>query len=379
MLNPAFKKTLHPIIRKESSIEVIHNGQMIELDDLDGNLSKLLHLLDGTSSMEEIAKELNISVQELGDVIEALDDLGIVEDIVIPTTYSSTQIERYQSNFNYFSSYASMNNSKYSMQEKLNQSKVAVLGLGGGSLTVSFLAGLGIGEIVGVDYDTIERSNLNRQFLYNEDDIGRLKSTVADEKTRKINSDIKVKMYNREIKKYEDLLDIIEGCHAVISMMDQPNIIVDRWVNAACFTLGIPFYLGGFNAHKIRWDRTIPTCNEPCLDCKFIELIQMEPDSIIRLKTNYGRTFTGVNTGFAPNLAILTGLFTSDVTKLITGISPLMKPIISIDTTTMEISQDNIKTTKKPYCPTCSSDFKEMASLEELISIAIDHNEGVLT
>ena len=311
------------------------------------------------------------------EAIGFLDNLGVMEDISIPKTFSSTELERYQSNLNYFAGFSCMETSKYSIQEKLKQSKIAVLGLGGGCLTASYLAGLGVGEIVGVDYDIVERTNLNRQFVYNEDDIGKLKSVVAEEKIRKINPDIKVKMFNRRIEKFEDLLDIIDGCNAVISMMDQPNIISNRWVNAACFKLGIPFYLGGFNTQKIRWDRTIPENNEPCLDCKFIELIQTESDAINRLKTNYGMVFSGVNTGFAPNLAILTGLFTSDVTKLITGIAPLMKPIVSIDTKTMDISQDNIKTEKKPYCPTCSADFNQMASMDDLISIA--NNEGVLT
>ncbi|NHM33983.1 ThiF family adenylyltransferase [Neobacillus terrae] len=377
-MGKAFKKTLRPIIKKDDSIEIHFNGTATTLDDPGGTVFEMLELLDGSISPEEIALKLDIPLYEVEEAIESLNELGFMEDITPPSKYSPTELERYQANLNYFSGYASLGKSKFSIQDKLKNSKVVVLGLGGGSLTASYLAGLGVGEIVGVDCDTVERTNLNRQFLYNEDDIGRLKSEVAEEKITKINPEVSVKMYNREIRNYEDLLDIIEGADAVISMMDTPVLVSTRWVNAACMKLKIPFYRGGFSNQSIMWERIDPRNEEPCYDCKTLDSLSKDRDNVYRLKASYGKVFSRVNTGFAPNLSILTGLFASDVVNLLTGAAPLLKPCITVDTATMAMTQSGHEVSRHPFCPTCSGHFDEMADLDDLFRIAYERVDSRL-
>jgi molybdopterin-synthase adenylyltransferase len=366
---PAFKKTLRPIIRKGQVIEINYHGVATEIDDPDGNIFELLELLDGSLSTGEIALKLNLPLEDIEEAIISLNELHYIEDSSVSDTYSPTELERYQANLNYFSGYSNLDVSRYSFQDKLRNSKVAILGLGGGSLAAAYLAGLGVGEIVGVDYDTVERTNLNRQFLYNENDIGRLKSEVAEEKIKLINPEISVSMLNRLISSYEDLLDIIEGADAVFNMLDQPAILSARWVNAACVQKGIPFYRGGINNQSIMWERIDPTKQEPCYDCKMLDSMKKDHDNIYRLESGYGKTFSRVNTGFAPNLSLLTGLFVSDVVNLLTGAAPLFKPNITVDTITMNTIQKDHENPRNPNCPTCSKSFTEMASLEKLKQI----------
>jgi molybdopterin-synthase adenylyltransferase len=368
-MRPAFKKTLRPIIQKGQVIEINYHGIATEIDDPDGKIYELLELLDGSLSTSEIALKLNLPLEDIKEAVSSLNELHYIEDSSVPDTYSPTELERYQANLNYFSGYANLDVSRYSFQDKLRNSKVAVLGLGGGSLAAAYLAGLGVGEIVGVDYDTVERTNLNRQFLYNESDIGRLKSEVAEEKIKLINPEISVSMHNRLISSYEDLLDFIEGANAVFNMLDQPAILSARWVNAACVLKGIPFYRGGINNQSIMWERIDPTKGEPCYDCKMLDSMKKDFENIYRLESGYGKTFSRVNTGFAPNLSILTGLFVSDVVNLITGAAPLFKPNITVDTITMNTVQMEHENPRNPHCPTCSKNFTEMASLEELKQI----------
>lgn len=65
-------------------------------------------------------------------------------------------------------------------QEKLSRARVAVIGLGGlGSLVSMYLAGAGVGELTIVDYDTISVTDLHRQLLYREEDVGKPKVEVA--------------------------------------------------------------------------------------------------------------------------------------------------------------------------------------------------------
>ncbi|GAA0319395.1 ThiF family adenylyltransferase [Bacillus carboniphilus] len=375
-MNPEFKKTFRPVIQKPGAIEVANGKNTIELDDEDGKLYALLNLLDGSRSVTEIARTLDIPLSDMMEALEALNELGFLEYNSAPSTYSPTELERYQANLNYFSGFASLQKSKFSYQDALRDAKVAVLGLGGGCLTATYLAGLGVGEIVGVDFDTISRTNLNRQFLYCEDDVGRLKSEVAEEKIRRVNPEVKVTMVNREIRGFEDLLDILEGCDVAVSMMDQPALISHRWVNAACVKLGIPYYRGGFSNHSMIWERFTPGGDEPCYDCKLIDLLQKgQEDAVYRLKTNYGRIFSGVNTGFAPNVSILTGLYIADVVKYITGHAQLSKPFIEMDTATMEMVLSDHDCEKKACCPTCGAgagaELDRMVGLDELIEIGL--------
>lgn len=85
-------------------------------------------------------------------------------------------------------------------QEKLLSSKVLVVGAGGlGSCLLLNLASSGIGTIGIVDYDKVEISNLHRQIIHSEEDVGKLKVDSAFEKIKKTNSDIKVITYAEKI------------------------------------------------------------------------------------------------------------------------------------------------------------------------------------
>lgn len=78
-------------------------------------------------------------------------------------------------------------------QKKLSQSKVAVIGLGAtGSATSEMLVRAGVGDILLIDRDNVESSNLSRQTLYTEQDIGKEKALAARERLKQVNSYIKI-------------------------------------------------------------------------------------------------------------------------------------------------------------------------------------------
>jgi len=88
-------------------------------------------------------------------------------------------------------------------QSKLRKSTVAIVGLGAlGSVSAELLARAGIGKLIVIDRDIVELSNLQRQSLYDESDIGKPKAIAAKEKLSKINSEIKIDIFiddlNRE-------------------------------------------------------------------------------------------------------------------------------------------------------------------------------------
>ena len=87
-------------------------------------------------------------------------------------------------------------------QQKLKSAKVLVLGMGGLGCPLSvYLASLGIGTIGIVDNDKVELSNLNRQIIYNTNDIGKYKVDVAKNKIKLINKDIIIKSHKIRVNK----------------------------------------------------------------------------------------------------------------------------------------------------------------------------------
>ncbi len=88
----------------------------------------------------------------------------------------------------------------YSGQKKIFSAKVLVVGLGGlGCPLITYLAASGIGQIGIVDFDKVELSNLNRQTLFNANDIGKLKVIQGKKAINRINKKIKVKIFKKKI------------------------------------------------------------------------------------------------------------------------------------------------------------------------------------
>ena len=87
-------------------------------------------------------------------------------------------------------------------QKKLLKSSVLIVGAGGlGSPIAIYLAAIGIGKIGIIDKDSVEVSNLSRQIIFNSSDIKKNKSSTAINKLKKINPDIKLQSFNKNLTK----------------------------------------------------------------------------------------------------------------------------------------------------------------------------------
>jgi molybdopterin/thiamine biosynthesis adenylyltransferase len=122
-------------------------------------------------------------------------------------------------------------------QEKLRYSRVAVLGLGGlGGPAALYLAVAGVGELVLVDGDSVEASNLNRQILFTFSDLGRPKARAAAERLQSLNPDLRMDVLEKRVEE-RDLDHLLKGCDFVLDCFDKN---ADRLaVNRECVRLGI--------------------------------------------------------------------------------------------------------------------------------------------
>lgn len=124
-------------------------------------------------------------------------------------------------------------------QEKLQASKVLVVGAGGLSCAVlPYLVSSGVGTIGILDGDTIQESNLHRQILYTKNDIGRYKAKVAKAYLEQLNSDVTIHSYTEYLTGY-NALDLFKNYDIIVDATD--NIVSRYLINDACVVSGIPF------------------------------------------------------------------------------------------------------------------------------------------
>jgi len=132
-----------------------------------------------------------------------------------------------------------------SEQERFKDAKITVIGCGGiGGETIEMLARMGIGELVLVDKDAFDLSNLNRQTLANISDLGLDKSAVAKEKVRLINPYVKVTTYNEHIDQ-SNIDKVIGDSDIVIDALD--NVLTRVIVSRKAKEKGIPYIHGAIH------------------------------------------------------------------------------------------------------------------------------------
>ncbi|WP_433181674.1 HesA/MoeB/ThiF family protein [Actinoallomurus sp. CA-150999] len=255
MLKPRIKTAHHPIRRPDGMIWIGSQqyGLGSELDDESGLVWPLCHRMDGTLTREELVRTVAAERgAEPGDVVDVLDFLiesGWVEDVGAepPTSLSERELERYDRSVQ-FQAWIDMTprTHAYELQAKLKASTVAVLGVGGiGSAVAAGLAASGVGRIHCVDFDTVELSNLNRQLLYVESDLGRSKVEVAVERLGELNRDIEVTGSELRLSGPEDVVDSVRGSDVFLLCADGPKGI-EHWADQAALRLGVPWVNGAY-------------------------------------------------------------------------------------------------------------------------------------
>lgn len=127
-------------------------------------------------------------------------------------------------------------------QQKLKEASVLVVGAGGlGCPILSYLTAAGVGTIGIIDDDIVDKTNLQRQVLYGENDIGKPKAKIAKAKLLKLNPYIKINIYNERLSS-KNALKIFSDYDMVADGTD--NFPTRYLINDACVITGKPFIFG---------------------------------------------------------------------------------------------------------------------------------------
>ena len=244
-------------------------------------------------------------------------------------------------------------------QERINRADVLVVGAGGlGSPVIAYLAAAGVGTLHIVDPDVLETSNLQRQVIHTEADIGRPKVESAREYVESLNSEVEVKTDETEFNP-ENAESLVAGRDVVVDCTD--NFRARYLINDACTIRDVPFVHGAVYRLEGQVSTFRTQEDGPCYRCLFAKAPPEEatPDC-------------EVNGVLSPLPGTIGTIEATEVLKTIVDFGESLDGRLLVydgeDMTT-----DEVPVSRNPDCPVCGEDSR----LETVADIEYEHPFGI--
>jgi molybdopterin/thiamine biosynthesis adenylyltransferase len=217
-------------------------------------------------------------------------------------------------------------------QAKLKRAKVFIAGAGGlGSATTTYLAAAGVGVIRVADHDKVELSNLNRQVLHWDEDIGRKKVDSAADKLKRLNPKAKVEAID-EMLTEANISRLVAGFDLMVDAMD--NLPVRYLLNKVAIERRIPLFHGAVHGFEGRAMTIIPG-KTACLRCLY-----------------HGAVVEGVFPVIGVTPGVIGCIQATEVIKYIVGIGELLtNRLLVYDGLNMKFTEFKVK--RDPNCEHC--------------------------
>lgn len=320
-------KPIYPLYRLDQTRVRVgaQRGLTVEFRDPAGQVWELLHLADGSRSLAQLIADMRTRFPQLSaeDVVRGLaemDRAGLLDDATFDE--ASASLARFEGNVNHFRHFGRLGDDPWLPQRTLRQRRVALFGLGGGgSVILPLLAAAGVGSIVAVDYDRVEESNLNRQWLFGEADIGDRKTAAAARALARMNSRTELRTVDRKIEYADDAVDLLRGADLAICAIDEPPFLAQRRVNAAAVAEGVPCLFGGSQVTRGRMFTVVPGTSG-CFDCLNIHYTKTSVDFVAQFRGFHAEDFSPPTIAFPPDVVRLGSAMVAEAVRLLTGYLP---------------------------------------------------------
>ena len=241
-------------------------------------------------------------------------------------------------------------------QQRLKAAKVLCIGAGGlGSPVAMYLAAAGVGTLGIVDFDVVDETNLQRQIIHGQSDVGRSKAESARDTLREINPHIAIVLHETRLDS-SNAFEIFEPYDVIVDGTD--NFPTRYLVNDACVLLGKPYVWGSI--FRFEGQMSVFWAEEgPCYRCLYPE---PPPPGMVPSCAEGG--VLGVL------CATVGSIQATEAVKLITGIGrPLIGTLKLYDALNMDLR--SIRVRKDPECPICGKNrtINELIDYEEFCGL----------
>jgi molybdopterin-synthase adenylyltransferase len=351
MKRPRLKRTTQSMEAPNGDVYLLRPsaGADIHIEDPDPEGRRLLAALDGSRTREELIEAFG--EDEVGDLLAQFEELGVVEDAADDDLIADAVVERFDRQLRYFSD-VTAGPTPSECQQRLEGARIAVLGVGGlGGWSALNLACCGIGEMLLLDFDRVELSNLNRQVLYGEADIGRFKAEAAAERLSGFNSAMKVEARVRKLDSEAAVAETIAGYDLVIDACDWPAHDIERWINSACFGARVPFIAMSHFPPVARVGPLYVPGVTGCFTCQEIGYRRTFPLYDVAVGQQRGKGSPAATLG--PACSVIGGQVGLDIMHQLTGLArPSTLGVGHIyDLRTMAVNREPV--VPEPGCPVC--------------------------
>lgn len=244
----------------------------------------LLEELATPADLEELAGRLEVEPGVVREKLAALDAVDVLTSWPGATVpLEAGPAARFDRQLPYLAEFGP----PAEMQRKLLDATVVILGCGGlGTWTLGGLACAGVGSFVLVDDDAVEPSNLNRQVLYVDADVARPKVTCAAEWVTRFAPETRVATHERRVTSTEDVVGLARDADLVVMLADHPPYVLERWVNAACQEVGVPYIACGQATPLMKIGPLYVPGRTACFACEETEMRSTSPlyDEVVAMR-----------------------------------------------------------------------------------------------
>ncbi|MDQ7822247.1 MAG: ThiF family adenylyltransferase [Candidatus Eremiobacteraeota bacterium] len=322
----SLKRTIYSVMLDGKDLVLLCTPcEPVVLKELSPFRRELLILLDGRRTAGEIMQELNARghrciFSKVREELDRLDEwLLLEEEGDAPLPEDTEHAGRNDRTRLWFAARRTSGASFARQAERdLQSAHIVLFGLGGlGSQLFTQLLLTGIGEITAVDCEKVEESNLNRQSLFYESNVGRLKTEAAAERARLMNSSASIHFVDKRIASAGDFASLMAPASLALLAADTPRDMIFDWMNEASYTTGVPvLYSNGVLQSSMGIGPLVIPGRTACYQCSMPEGARFEDPLVEQINRRHCH---GV---ILPPLAMCAGLMVLELVRHLTGCEP---------------------------------------------------------
>ncbi len=274
--------------------------------------------LDGNKDLRTISEEKEIKYDSLVSLIRFLDNKGVLDHVEPKSDFDS--YASFRRVIHFLSDFSVSHEELLDMWNKLRNSTVLIVGLGAvGSWVACNLVQSGVKSLILMDGDTVDISNLHRQFGYRECDVGFKKADILEKRLKEYDSTINIiKCYDfldeQSLSQFDDYsIDLIINC------ADKPNVdMTSLWIGEYGMKRNIPHIVGGgYNLHLSLIGQTVIPNKSACVKCFQMQLEEqnkIDPNRVKKLAVKNRKVGS-----FGPMCSMIASMVGMESIKILSG------------------------------------------------------------
>lgn len=349
----ALRTSVEVLTARDGRVYLLRTGARdLVVPQPDATDRALLRALEQPATVAVLAQAAAVEPHVVEQKLDALDAAGLLTSWpadVAPLGDDAAQ--RFDRQLPYLAEFGA----PADLQRRLGDATVAIIGCGGlGTWALGGLACAGIGSFVLVDDDTVEPSNLNRQVLYVDADIGRPKVECASEWVSRFAPGTRVTALRQRVRRVEDVLPLARGADIVVLLADWPAYELERWVNQACVEAATPYIACGQSTPIVKIGPLYAPGRTACFACEESQMRSAAPlyDEVVAMRQGARRP--AVTLG--PPAGVVGTLISLDVMHALLGQPAATEGrAMLLNTQTLETTWEPVE--RDPGCLLCGSLF----------------------